>query len=53
MAAARRRLNAGETVIGFVRRDGSLVGQFADPSIGHDALSYNYPGYAHNCAPVR
>lgn len=44
MAAARRKLNPGETVIGFVRLDGSLVGQFADPNIGHDALSYNYPG---------
>lgn len=44
MATARRKLNPGETVIGFVRPDGSLIGLLSDPSIGHDALSYSYPG---------
>lgn len=44
MAVARHKLNPGETVIGFVRPDGSLIGQFADPAIGHQALAACYSG---------
>lgn len=44
MAVTRRKLNPGETVIGFVRPDGSLIGQFADPAIGHQALAARYAG---------
>lgn len=44
MAAARRKLNPGEIVIGFVRPNGRLIGQFADPNIGHEAWSDQYPG---------
>ena len=42
--AAIQKLAPGETLIGFMRPDGSLIGQFSEPSIGHDALSYAYPG---------
>jgi hypothetical protein len=45
MAASRRKLSPGETVIGFVRLDGSLVGQFADPVVGHSALASAYAGF--------
>lgn len=44
MAVTRRKLNPGETVIGFVRPDGSLIGQFADPAVGHQSLAFRYPG---------
>ena len=44
MAKARRKLDPGEIVIGFVRPNGRLFGQFANPSIGHEALSDRYPG---------
>jgi hypothetical protein len=27
-----------------MRSDGSLIGQLSEPSIGHDTLSYAYPG---------
>ncbi|HUY93112.1 MAG TPA: hypothetical protein VMV10_30565 [Pirellulales bacterium] len=37
-------LQPGETVIGFMTQDGKLIGEFADPSVGHDAMSYLYPG---------
>lgn len=44
MAVVRRKLNPGEIVIGFVCPNGQLIGQFAEPSIGHEALSDQYPG---------
>jgi hypothetical protein len=44
MTANVRFLQPGETLIGFMTRDGKLIGQFADPSVGHDALSYSYAG---------
>lgn len=44
MGKARRKLAPGETIIGFIRPDGTLIGQFARPRVGHDALADNYPG---------
>lgn len=44
MAEGVRKLQPGDTVIGFMTRDGKLIGQFADPSLGHDALSVMTPG---------
>jgi hypothetical protein len=43
MAAAVRKLVPGEVIIAFVRPDGTLIGDFADPSLGHDTLSYSVP----------
>ncbi|HVW38957.1 MAG TPA: hypothetical protein VHB99_16695 [Pirellulales bacterium] len=39
-----RKLQPGETVIGFMTQDGKLIGEFGEPSLGHDAMSYLYPG---------
>jgi hypothetical protein len=44
MQPAVRKLAPGEVVIGFIRQDGSLIGEFADAAIGHDAHSYTVPG---------
>ncbi len=37
--AGRRALSPGETVIGFMRRDGTLIGAIEHPRIGHDLLA--------------
>lgn len=42
--AARRKLSVGEFVIGFMRPDGRLIGRFAHPRLGHDALADKHPG---------
>jgi hypothetical protein len=48
MTAGIRILQPGETVIGFMTPDGKLIGQFADPGIGHDVLSYTNPNLRAN-----
>jgi hypothetical protein len=42
--AVRRKLSAGEFVIGFMRPNGSLIGHFAPLRMGHDAIADSYPG---------
>ncbi len=37
--AVRRALSPGETMIGFMRPDGTLVGSLAHPRVGHDLLA--------------
>jgi hypothetical protein len=44
MSQAVRKLAPGEVVIGFIRPDGTLIGEWADASIGHDAHSYTVAG---------
>ena len=46
MAEGMRRLNPGETVIGFMTRDGKLIGELADAKLGHAVLSDLYPHLA-------
>ncbi|MBN1548185.1 MAG: hypothetical protein JW902_16145 [Syntrophaceae bacterium] len=33
------RLKPGQCVIGFMKKDGTLIGKFADPKIGHESLA--------------
>ena len=44
MPQAVRKLTPGEVVIGFVRPDGSLIGDLADAAVGHDNHSYSVSG---------
>lgn len=44
MSQAVRKLTPGEVVIGFIRPDGSLIGELVSVAISHEAHSYSVSG---------
>jgi hypothetical protein len=44
MPQAVRKLSPGEVVIGFMTVDGKLIGELAEPRIGHARLSLGMEG---------